>query len=305
MRTTTSTALHLLLPSLLVCAASFSHAEPSGSAQAGSQINYPYAHNQETDVEGPDKKDDGLLAGFYDVADEKTVEVKTKISHTFRSHKEHKVGLKLSGPIGIGFHAVKILKELDENNFDDIGDTVAKNIATLSIEPQLEMPIHVRNDWYLTPYQKIGITRDLANDDWIYTPTTGLKNWFPLPYEAARFDLSQSILYSFSESDSGNNEDDLARVDFAANWRMPFSKKIGKYHPHTYAYFKIGYYLNDLEFETNDGEKIKVNEEYEIGTQLGTEPRIRLFWKLLKIPRITVSYRFGDDLQAFNIRLGG
>jgi len=90
-----------------------------------------------------------------------------------------------------------------------------------------------------------------------------------------------------------------ASIEATSKHYLGFS--LGKYkfviHPHA----KYGYYFESLVLETPDGDPLTVRSETEIGAKIQTDPRWRI-WKL-KMPRIKISYTFGDGIQGLKIKL--
>ena len=61
-------------------------------------------------------------------------------------------------------------------------------------------------------------------------------------------------------------------------------------------------YFRKLVFGNAGGTEVEIEEQFEIGVKLGTDPRFQLW--ILKAPKIRISYRFGDDYQEWRIGIG-
>ncbi len=69
-------------------------------------------------------------------------------------------------------------------------------------------------------------------------------------------------------------------------------------------YGETGYFLNSLDFISVGGTPTDAQSAFEVGVTLGfydTRPKI---W-FIRIPRISVGYRFRGDISGIRIRIGG
>ena len=67
-------------------------------------------------------------------------------------------------------------------------------------------------------------------------------------------------------------------------------------------YGQVFYYWDGPRFDSPGAVSLLLQVEYEVGLSLATKPKLRVLG--FGIPRISIGYRFGDDLQGVRLTFG-
>jgi hypothetical protein len=206
-------------------------------------------------------------------------------------------GAKVSVRASMGIHRFETL--------DDLLDLSKDNVATVGIEPKLILayPVPYLDDVNISPRASFEILEDYSSGDTstLLSTQAGLALTYNKPGYYEDMSVSLAASYGSRYAYDGLNPSDFAAASIEATSKHYLGFSIGKYkcviHPHA----KYGYYFESLVLETPDGDPLTLRSETEIGAKIQTDPRWRI-WKL-KMPRIKISYTFGDGIQGLKIKL--
>ena len=96
--------------------------------------------------------------------------------------------------------------------------------------------------------------------------------------------------------------DDLGRLEAGLESRFPLGFYIFGQSANLGLFAKYYSYMTELRLVTPDGVPIDFTNQWEFGATLGTKTPLRLWG--IKLPRIGVSYRFGENVGAVRLILG-
>jgi len=238
--------------------------------------------------------------GWYKVDDARSVFVlKAPVRQTLRKSalsdsSERVVGLEIRYPLTLGLHQIEDLGGIFNND----------NFATASFTPGIELEIPVNPNWYLRSQFNLGWGTDLKNSDsaWIYY--TGIKSRYVFPSEKQHWSLLNSLYYAGYSPDEGRS-DHLAVAQVGVELQRPL-KRLAIHGEPVALYWTLMYSFlgNELHFNLPDGSFDPIQDQVEIGVQMGFLNRPIRLWTF-EIQRIGLGYQFspGGELTAITFSL--
>ncbi len=232
-------------------------------------------------------------SGVYDV-NGRTVQIyRIPVGVRLRSLEDNDWGLKLSFPVTIGLLDLKAsdfeLAELDDH------------LSTVSLVPGLRFEVPVRSNWQLTPFAEGGMAWDLSSNKstWVYA--AGLESLVTFVWQGLDGRLGNRLVWAGISGDQGVLSDDYGEFETGIELSHPLWFSI-HHRPVDAGVFAMSYlYFEPLEAFQADGE-FGTSEQWEIGVTFGTRPPYS--YRKIQMPRIGLSYRFGDRLSAARLVLG-
>ena len=97
------------------------------------------------------------------------------------------------------------------------------------------------------------------------------------------------------------NFDDYVETNLRVDLKRLYGFKVGKSRMTVTPFGEIKHFTDDLEFKTVSGALFDIDRQYEIGLELGTDPRGKIWG--IALPRLKISFAFGDDFRGIKIRL--
>jgi len=235
-----------------------------------------------------------LGSGVY-TAGGRTVQIyRIPVSWTVRDSADHAFGIELTFPVTFGFFDFKTSDILDGELPDDIG--------TISLVPGAEIEVPIVQDWWLTPFAEAGYATDFESGGSALTYAGGIRSLALFHRPSHGYRLGNVLKYvGFTETEAWASAA-YVELDTGIELRHPLGfTMMGQ--TANLGWFAVDYfYLQGLTFNDLEGEEITVRNQIEIGVTFGTDSTIKA-WKL-PIPRVGVSYRFGDDVAAVRFVLG-
>ncbi len=238
--------------------------------------------------------DSGL--GSFSVSGRSVQTYRIPISYTLRSIVEHPWGLKLTFPVSFGFHDLRAVIAGD--------DALRANLRTVVVTPGVEFQFPAGRAWLLKPFAEVGFGKEIsAGGDRVLVYSTGVRALLERP--RGRYTCSFGAgakRNGVSGIDGNRSTDELGIVEAGVDFRFPLGVDIAG-RPLDASVFLVGRrFVSSLVFEQIGQPPIEIESQYEVGTSFGTDPPIRIWG--VKLPRIGLSYRTGDDLVAYRINFG-
>ena len=201
-------------------------------------------------------------------------------------------GWKLTLPVTLGF--------FDFEPQDFLAADVREHLSTVSFVPGLRFELPVRENIRLEPFAEGGMAWDLSGDTrtWVYA--MGLASEIKFPWHDLDGRLGNRLLWAGITGDGQLLADDYGELETGLELSRPLWFSIHG-RPVDAGLFAMSYlYFEPLEaYRTSDFE---MRAQWEVGFTFGTRPPFA--HKKIAMPRIGLSYRFGDGLSAARIVLG-
>lgn len=228
--------------------------------------------------------------GWYKVDDARSVFVlKAPARQTLRKSAlsesgDRVLGLEIRYPLTLGMHQIEDLGGIFDND----------NFATASFTPGIEVEIPINPQWYLRTQTNLGWGTDLKNSDsaWIYY--AGIKSRYVFPPGKYRWSLLNSLYYAGYSPDKGRS-DHLAVAQMGVELQQPLNSFAIHGEP-VALYWTLMYSFlgNELHFNLPDGNFDPIQDQVEIGVQMGFLDRPFRLWAF-EIQRVGLGYQFSPD----------
>jgi hypothetical protein len=109
-----------------------------------------------------------------------------------------------------------------------------------------------------------------------------------------------SLKYGTRYDQDGLNLDDYLRFKLKAKLNHGLDWRVGKHAMELRPFASGSYFFDEFDVGVTKDLVNHIEKTYEIGVELGSEPRMYL-WKV-RIPEIEISYIFGDGVRGLKIR---
>ena len=230
--------------------------------------------------------------------------------------------LKVALPVLYGDYEFRKSVEVEE-----IGNRRVKVIAdqrTLSAEPKLKLEIPILEPWTVSLIGAWGFgstfdtevryrfpggmtVRDpeAEGDHWYYTYQVGISSLVQHHVDRWTFSLGNAFVYAGTASlqlDTGVEA--YGALETGVEARHPLGFAIDAYEPDASLFFIWYYFTPSLEFSRVEKASLQVDNVYEIGLTFGADPETPFRLPVLGNPRLGVSYRVGNDLDAVRLNFG-
>ena len=247
--------------------------------------------------------------GSYDIGGLDVQIYKLPISFTFDLEKYHDWKLILSTPLIYGHYRFR----------EDVLDTDSNQIVrlkadldTLSFIPGLRLEIPIFDFWTVKPFFDIGLGGELNSDSSpagldVSAPltaiyTVGIKSLLTYDWKKFTFGLGNALIYAGNAELHGKEDQSYTVIETGLSAAYPLGFSIRGYTPDL-SLFAIHYrFIPETSFSRFLKNDLNVKNQFEIGTSLGSETPLKLWF--IENPRIGVGYRFGDGLTAYTVNFG-
>ena len=232
-------------------------------------------------------------SGVYDV-DGRTVQIyRVPVDIRLPPPDPEHWSWKLTLPVTLGF------VDLDPSDF--LEAQLREEFSTLSLVPGLRFDVPVRSNWRLEPFVEGGMAWDLSGDanTWVYA--AGLRSTVTFPWHELEGRLGNRLVWAGITGEGLLLADDYGELETGIELSQPLWFSIGG-RPVDAGLFAISYlYFEPLEAFRDAGE-MEMRDQWEIGVTIGTRPPFA--YRKIRMPRIGISYRFGDGISAARLVLG-
>lgn len=189
-------------------------------------------------------------------------------------------------------------------DFERIEDFEVKSVRLGGVFPGIEFLIPLSDRSMLRPFIDLGIGLTNSEVKDILLTNLGLRTEFVFPWKRWELGLEPRIQAGITRASVDLVDDDYASLSMKMDARYPLGFRIGGSTPDVGAYFEPEWLPNALEFTTVDGERASIDEQHEVGVTFGFRDPAPKIW-FIRVPRVSVGYRFGDGLNGLRIRIGG
>ena len=218
-------------------------------------------------------------------------------------------GVSFDIPITFGFY--------DYQATDVLEGDFPSSIGTASLLPGAEFQVRVKPNWILYPHVDIGGSNDFSGDSFVWVYDTGIRSVVSFPAYGWDGRAGQELLWA-GAAQSGNALTDWygeANAGFEFRHVLPWSSgrsqwDIGLFGVYS-RFFKdrnspaVTYSAVTPSSTTSSSGATtprEVDEQTELGFSFGQRPK--LAWKKITMPKLGLSYRFGDGVQGVRFVIG-
>lgn len=115
------------------------------------------------------------------------------------------------------------------------------------------------------------------------------------------FKVKVGTKYGTSYELDGLNYDDFLEINLRIDLKKQYGFKLGKRRLTIVPFGQVKHFIDDLDFRTQSGAVFDVDRLYELGLEFNTDPRKKIWG--IAVPKLKISYAFGDDFRGIKIRL--
>lgn len=185
---------------------------------------------------------------------------------------------------------------------DELLDSDIEHINSIGVRPKVEfeIPTAVTNVSFV-PELELAFNRSLDTSNKVLSGavTAGVlhrRNGNEKDVRT-RFRIKYGTEYELD----GLNADDYLELSLKLYLQEQRGFRIGKRNLTITPFGEIRRFTDSLEFRTESGAIFDVQTQYELGLEFNTDPRKKILG--IALPRLRLSFAFGDDFQGFKIRI--
>lgn len=236
------------------------------------------------------------VAGAQVPADSTTEElqaVRIPISFSVQSMGESSWGIKL-----------RVAGTFTVRNLESLSDLDLGGFKTTAFLAGVELLIPLGRYKTLRPFADIGVGKDDQTDETVFLVEAGALAELIFPWRRFFFSVEPAFRVNGKSGNELGATDDRVQGLLHVEARHSIPVTIARHRMYGGIYGETGYFLNSLEFLSVGGSPTDAQSAYEVGLTLGffdIRPKI---W-FIRIPRISVGYRFRGDISGIRIRIGG
>lgn len=238
--------------------------------------------------------------GIYSIEGRVVQIYRIPIDFTIKPLDEDRVwGVSMTLPITFGFYDYKAADVLDGE--------FPSHIGTASLLPGVEFRVRAMKNWVLFPHVDVGAAKDFSGDNLVWVYDAGIRSVVSYPVGSWDGRAGQELLWA-GAAQTGNPLTAWygeAKAGFEFRRALPWTSHgsnwdIGLFVVYSH-YFKEDLAATAVTYSA-PAATTGVDEQTEIGFSFGTRPK--LAWKFVSLPKLGVSYQFGDGIQGVRLIIG-
>ena len=167
---------------------------------------------------------------------------------------------------------------------------------------ELLIPLHRYRT--LRPFLDMGVGEDEATTETVFLIEAGMQGEFIFPWRRWYFSIEPAVRMNGRSGNELGSTDDQFHGLLHGEARYPMPLRPGGKAMFGGVYAEAGYFLNSLDFLAASGSAAVAQEGYEVGVTLGFYDIRPKVW-FIRVPRISIGYRFRDNVSGLRIRIGG
>jgi len=239
-------------------------------------------------------------SGIYDIEGRVVQIYRVPISFTVKPLEEgRRWGAAVRLPITFGFY--------DYEAGDALQGEFPSHVGTASLLPGVRFDVRATAGWVLSPYVDAGAAKDFSGGSLVWVYDVGLRSIVSFPAGTWDGRAGQELLWAGAAHSSDPLTDWYAEAKVGFEFRRELPLNIGRSRA------DLGLFGVYHRYFKNDEESVAVtfaapatvpgvNEQTELGISFGTRPA--LAWWKVSMPKLGVSYLFGDGISAVRIVFG-
>jgi hypothetical protein len=238
-------------------------------------------------------------SGIYNIEGRVVQIYRIPIRFTLKPLEEDELwGVSMTLPLTFGFY--------DYSAADVLEGRFPSHVGTASLLPGVEFNVRAMNNWILSPHVDVGAAKDFSGDNLVWVYDAGVRSVVSFPVGTWDGRAGQELLWA-GAAQTGSPLTDWyaeAKAGFEFRHELPWSSGRSRWD--------VGWFVTYEHFFKEDrsvavaysapSATVGVDEQTEIGLSFGTRPA--LAWKWLSMPKLGLSYQFGDGIQSVRFVIG-
>jgi hypothetical protein len=239
-------------------------------------------------------------SGIYSVEGRVVQIYRIPVSFTAKPLEDDGIwGVAVTLPLTFGFY--------DYEAADVLTGDFPTHIGTASLLPGVEFNVRAVKNWILSPHIDFGAAKDFSGENLVWVYDLGLRSVVSFPIKSWEARAGQELLWCGAAQSETPLTDwyGKAQVGFEFRHELPGSATSTRWDAGVFViydrYFK-GTVESTAAVTFSAAATPGVNEQTEIGISFGTRPK--LAWKQLSLPKLGLSYLFGDGIHGARLVIG-
>jgi hypothetical protein len=237
-----------------------------------------------------------LGSGIYFVDGRTAYLFRVPVGVRLRSENEHAFGIRLRINAAVGFYDL---------NLGDLGDLgIPTQVSNFAIVPGVEFPIAIRSNWTFGPFLDLGVSYNNATDEATPILGTGFRSRAIWDKSRLQYLLWNQLVYGNNlNTESSFDDFMLLRTDF--DIRRVLNFRIKQRPQDVGLLFHNDVLMNEVVFARPGQDPLVTRLRWEVGFTIGPTEKWKVLKNLITLPRLGLSYRFGDGPGTIRIILTG
>jgi hypothetical protein len=211
-------------------------------------------------------------------------------------------GVDFTLPFTLGFY--------DYEAADILDGEFPTHVGTASLLPGVEFNVRAMKNWILSPHVDLGATKDFSGDNLVWIYDAGVRSVVSFPVSTWDGRAGQQLLWA-GAAQTGNALTDWygeAKVGFEFRHELPGSSTKTRWNAGMFVvyqrFFKDqGSVPVSITFAAPSSTSAStIDEQTQIGVSFGTRPKLSR--KQISLPKLGVSYIFGDGIHGVRFVIG-
>ncbi|MBY0280489.1 hypothetical protein K2Z84_34575 [Candidatus Binatia bacterium] len=230
--------------------------------------------------------------------------------------------LKVEFPILYGGYSFRRSVEVEE--LDNARVKIFADQRTLGAEPKLRLEIPILEPWtvsligawgfgstfdteisYRLPDGRRVRDREAEQDVWFYTYQVGVSSLLQHRIDRLTLGLGNAFIYAGTANlERAPSAQAYGAVETGVEARHPLGFDVNGYDVDGSLFFIWYWFTPSLQFSRVEKRSLEVDDVYEVGLSFGADQATPFEIPVLGNPRLGVSYRAGNDLDALRVNFG-
>ena len=189
-------------------------------------------------------------------------------------------------------------------DFESFNQLDLQSIRSNAVLAGTELLIPFGHYITLRPRLDLGVGTETESGETVFLVEGAALAEFIFPWRRFHFSVEPAVRINGKSGNELGSEDDQVHGSLHLEARYPVPFTIGQNGLFAGLYGEAGYFFNGLEFVSVAGTPGEAQSSFEVGVTTGfydVRPKI---W-FIRLPRVSVGYRFGGNVSGIHIRFGG
>jgi len=185
---------------------------------------------------------------------------------------------------------------------DELFESDTELINSLGVRPKLEFeyPTSIKNISFV-PKLEVAFNRSLDTSNKVLSGAVSAGFLHRRNGDDKNIRTRIRVKYGSEYELDGLNFDDYLELSLKVYLQEQRGFRVGKRHLTITPFGEVRRFTDTLEFVTESGAVFDVETQYEFGLEFNTDPRKKILG--IALPRLKLSYVFGDDFKGIKIRI--
>lgn len=209
-------------------------------------------------------------------------------------------GVAVTLPLTFGFY--------DYEAADVLDGEFPTHVGTASLLPGVEFNVRATKNWVLSPHVDFGAAKDFSGDSLVWVYDVGVRSVVSFPISTWDARAGQKLLWAGAAQTENPLTEWYAEANAGFEFRheLPGSSTRTRWDAGVFVVYNR-YFKGDgpvpvaVTFAAPSSTRA-IDEQTEIGFSFGTRPK--LAWKQISLPKLGLSYFFGDGIHGVRLVFG-